>query len=155
MIRRARAFVVVAVALIVLPGGAAAQVVTGEIYEDRNANGMREAGEPALSGVSVRLFGTGVGSVDLTTSSAADGSFGFSPGDGSYDQPYFYVTPWPYPEAANLPSLAEGAEWHRSGWTGAVFTAERLLSVPPAEQEHSARKALERAVSASRELLGT
>jgi hypothetical protein len=80
---------------------------------------------------------------------------GFSPGDGSYDQPYFYVTPWPYPETANLPSLAEGAEWHRSGWTGAVLTAERLLSVPPAEQEHTAREALRRAVAASRELLGT
>jgi hypothetical protein len=79
---------------------------------------------------------------------------GFSPGDGSYDQPYFYVTPWPYPEIANLPPLAEGAEWHRSGWTGAVLTAERLLSVPPEEREHRARKALARAMAASRELLG-
>lgn len=79
---------------------------------------------------------------------------GFSPGDGSYDQPYFYVTPWPYPKTANLPSLAEGAEWHRSGWTGAVLTAERLLSAPPVERERSARKALGRAVAASRELLG-
>ena len=80
---------------------------------------------------------------------------GFSPGDGSYDQPYFYVTPWPYPETANLPPLAKGAEWHRSGWTGAVLTAERLLSVQPAEQEQTAREALGRAVAASRELLGT
>ncbi|NNE20182.1 MAG: hypothetical protein HKN10_17070, partial [Myxococcales bacterium] len=47
---------------------------------------------------------------------------GFSPGDGSYDQPYFYVTPWPYPETANLPPLTKGAEWHRNGWTGAVLT---------------------------------
>ena len=79
---------------------------------------------------------------------------GFSPGDGSYDEPYFYVTPWPYPETANLPPLAKGAQWHRNGWTGAVLTAERLLSVPPAEQEHTAREALGRAVAASREIFG-
>jgi len=79
---------------------------------------------------------------------------GFSPGDGSYDQPYFYVTPWPYPEIANLPRLTNGAEWHRSGWTGAVLAAERLLSVPPAEQQPTARQALGRAVAASREVLG-
>jgi len=80
---------------------------------------------------------------------------GFSPGDGSYDQPYFYVTPWPYPDATHLPSLAGGMGWHTSGWTGAVLTAERLLSVPPAEQQRTARTALGSAVSASRELLGT
>lgn len=80
---------------------------------------------------------------------------GFSPGDGSYDQPYFYVTPWPYPDATNLPSLAGGMDWHTSGWTGAVLTAERLLSGPPGEQERTARKALGSAVAASRELLGS
>lgn len=80
---------------------------------------------------------------------------GFSPGDGSYDQPYFYVTPWPYPDATNLPSLAAGMDWHTSGWTGAVLTAERLLSVPPGEQQRTARKALGSAVAASRELLGS
>ena len=79
---------------------------------------------------------------------------GFSPGDGSYDQPYFYVTPWPYPETANLPPLSKGAQWHRSAWTGAVLTAERLLSVSPGEQERAAREALGGAVAASCEILG-
>ncbi len=79
---------------------------------------------------------------------------GFSPGDGSYDQPYFYVTPWPYPEREELPPLAAGAHWHRNGWTGAVLTAERLISVPLAEQERAAREALDRALSACLELLG-
>jgi len=96
--------------------------------------------------------------ITLEASAAAEEArsigVGFSPGDGSYDQPYFYVTPWPYPEIANLPPLAEGAEWHRSGWTGAVLSAERLLSVRPEEREHRARKALARAMAASRELLG-
>ena len=79
---------------------------------------------------------------------------GFSPGDGSYDQPYFYVTPWPYPDTEDLPPLAVGAHWHRTGWTGAVLTAERLISVPFAEQQRTAREALDRAVAACSEVLG-
>lgn len=91
---------------------------------------------------------------DVDAEEARSIGVGFSPGDGSYDQPYFYVTPWPYPKTANLPPLGKGMEWHRSGWTGAVLTAERLLSVPPTEQEHTAREALGRALAASREILG-
>jgi len=79
---------------------------------------------------------------------------GFSPGDGSYDQPYFYVTPWPYPNTDDLPPLAGGARWHTEGWTGAVLTGEQLISVPPAEQQPTVRRALDRAVVACRELLG-
>ena len=79
---------------------------------------------------------------------------GFSPGDGSYDQPYFYVTPWPYPDTEDLPPLAVGAHWHRTGWTGAVLTAERLISVPFTEQQRTAREALDRAVAACNEVLG-
>jgi hypothetical protein len=79
---------------------------------------------------------------------------GFSPGDGSYDQPYFYVTPWPYPDADGLPPLADGAHWHTEGWTGAVLTAEQLLSTPPAERQRTARHALDRAVAACHEVLG-
>jgi hypothetical protein len=79
---------------------------------------------------------------------------GFSPGDGSYDQPYFYVTPWPYPDADGLPLLADGAHWHTEGWTGAVLTGEQLLSTPPAERQRTARHALDRAVAACHEVLG-
>jgi hypothetical protein len=79
---------------------------------------------------------------------------GFSPGDGSYDQPYFYVTPWPYPDTESLPPLAAGARWHRDGWTGAVLTGESLISVRLAEQQRSAREALDGALKACRELLG-
>jgi len=46
---------------------------------------------------------------------------GLSPGDGSYGDPYWYITPWPYPEdRANLPGLSVGG-WHIEGWVGAVL----------------------------------
>jgi hypothetical protein len=48
---------------------------------------------------------------------------GMSPGDNSYDQPYWYVNPWPRPaESGELPTLAAGAKWHTDGWFGAVLT---------------------------------
>lgn len=44
---------------------------------------------------------------------------GLSPGDASYAEPYFYVTPSPPP--ADAPPLAVG-HWHDQGWFGAVLT---------------------------------
>ncbi|MGB8225093.1 MAG: hypothetical protein WCF10_21080, partial [Polyangiales bacterium] len=96
--------------------------------------------------------------VTLDAATGAEGArsigVGFSPGDGSYDQPYFYVTPWPYPETDDLPPLVAGACWHRKGWTGMVLTAESLLSVPVREQPRRVRQALERGLAACHELLG-
>ncbi|WP_219884757.1 hypothetical protein [Merismopedia glauca] len=48
---------------------------------------------------------------------------GFSPGDTSYNEPYWYVTPWPYPETTNLPALEGGGFWHTENWVGAVLKA--------------------------------
>ncbi len=78
---------------------------------------------------------------------------GFSPGDGSYDQPYFYVTPWPYPSTEDLPSLTAGAHWHTDGWTGAVLTAEQVISRSADEQVQAIRQALDRGVAVSRAIL--
>ncbi len=50
-----------------------------------------------------------------------------STGDAAYDQPYFYVTPWPYPEAGSLPRLGLG-RWQTAGWVGAVLTAGDVLA---------------------------
>lgn len=62
------------------------------------------------------------------TQSGAALGFGASPGDAHYDEPYFYVTLWPRPDAdAHLPDLIEGAHWHREGWTGAVLLGARVL----------------------------
>lgn len=82
---------------------------------------------------------------DVAGEEARSIGVGFSPGDGSFDQPYFYVTPWPYPDAAALPTLDGGAEWHTTGWTGAVLTGDRLISVPPEDQLAHATRALENA----------
>jgi hypothetical protein len=48
---------------------------------------------------------------------------GMTPGDGAYAQPYWYVTPWPYPAdlRADFGALAGGGRWHRDGWLGAVL----------------------------------
>ncbi len=51
---------------------------------------------------------------------------GMSPGDDNYPMPYFYVTPWPYPDAAHLPPLPEPGHWHTDGWVGAILMASKL-----------------------------
>lgn len=75
---------------------------------------------------------------------------GFSPGDGGHPDPYFYVTPWPYPESRTPASLAVG-RWHDAGWFGA------MLPVQPLEDRSSisaflrgAAAALENAVQPAR-----
>ena len=79
---------------------------------------------------------------------------GFSPGDGSYDQPYFYVTPWPYPPEADLPELRRGGTWHTAGWTGVVLTAETLLRERADRRARVVRNMLAEAVQACHAVLG-
>ena len=50
---------------------------------------------------------------------------GFSPGDAGNPEPYFYVTPWPYPERRILSPLVLG-RWHDAGWFGAFFPVNEL-----------------------------
>ena len=54
---------------------------------------------------------------------------GFSPGDAQYEEPYFYVSPYPYPGAAKLPPLPAIGHWHVQGFTAAIAPASRILSV--------------------------
>lgn len=49
---------------------------------------------------------------------------GLSPGDQTYDEPYFYVTPWPYPDTELLPALESPAFWHTDGFVAVVALAE-------------------------------
>jgi hypothetical protein len=51
---------------------------------------------------------------------------GFSPGDGYYDQPYFYVSVYPALTVTTLPALPIG-HWHSRDFTGAIATAGGIL----------------------------
>jgi len=51
---------------------------------------------------------------------------GLSPGDGSYAEPYWYVSPWPTPETEDRPALEGGGNWHTEGFTAAVLPASRM-----------------------------
>lgn len=52
---------------------------------------------------------------------------GLSPGDEHYDEPYGYVTPWPYPsDDVTLPILPARGLWHLDGFTGAVLGARDM-----------------------------
>ncbi|TFG62851.1 MAG: hypothetical protein E4H28_07165 [Gemmatimonadales bacterium] len=55
---------------------------------------------------------------------------GMTPGDTTYVEPYWYVTPWPYPadpDVSALPALPSGAGWHTEGWIGAVLGGEAAV----------------------------
>lgn len=54
---------------------------------------------------------------------------GVSPGDGSYVQPYAYISPWPYPDASKLPAAPHPGRWHTEGFVAIVATGEALLSL--------------------------
>ncbi len=80
---------------------------------------------------------------------------GMTPGDGAYAQPYFYVTPWPYPDAARLPRLGEPAFWHTEGWVGAVIEGTAVVEIKDAEgQEEMLRGAIGNAVDCCLSILG-
>jgi hypothetical protein len=52
---------------------------------------------------------------------------GFSPGDGHYEEPYFYVSPHHYPDAVKLPPLPAIGHWHTRGFTAAIAPASRIV----------------------------
>lgn len=61
---------------------------------------------------------------------------GFSPGDGGTPEPYWYVTPWPYPDPATLPALAAG-RWNTDGWVGAVLESSSLSKEVDTQREQT------------------
>ncbi len=61
---------------------------------------------------------------------------GLSPGDSSYNQPYWYVSPSPVKDdQSELPDLGGEGRWHRKGWFGAVLTGTRLSSYVTSEDQ--------------------
>ena len=79
---------------------------------------------------------------------------GLSPGDGSYNEPYWYVAPWPYPLETNLPELSIG-HWHTEGFTAGVLSSSEALQAndTAAEQEKRLVGFLESAISSGKELV--
>jgi hypothetical protein len=61
--------------------------------------------------------------------------YGMSPGDTTYVEPYFYISPWPYPDASRLPQPPTAAHWHTDGWTGAVLPARALAGLGSADAQ--------------------
>jgi hypothetical protein len=76
---------------------------------------------------------------------------GMSPGDGDYAEPYFYVTPWPYPPHDMTLPAVRGVRWHTQGWTGAVLTGSRLIVVD--SQERAAHDMLRESYEAAFNLM--
>jgi hypothetical protein len=81
---------------------------------------------------------------------------GMSPGDGSYAEPYFYVTPYPIPEGVQWPALAGGGIWRRQGWTGAVLTRSVLVAVGDAPTRRTrAHEFVRSAIAGSRHVIAS
>ncbi len=77
---------------------------------------------------------------------------GLSPGDGTYDEPYFYITPWRFPDRAKLPLPPPIGHWHTVGFTAAVALASSILESTDPQKETEAF--LDAAVEGSLKLLG-
>ena len=77
---------------------------------------------------------------------------GLSPGDETYAEPYLYVTPWPYPEAAALSGLTAGGQWHTQGFVAAIATASGVMLGEAGEAR--TRGFVDEAIAACRTVLG-
>jgi hypothetical protein len=77
---------------------------------------------------------------------------GFSPGDDSYPQPYWYVSPWPKPDPSALPPPSVPGHWHTQGFTGIVATGDDILKL--AERRRDTLAFVTQSVALSRALLG-
>ena len=60
---------------------------------------------------------------------------GLSPGDEYYDEPYYYVSPYPHPDAAALPPLPKLGHWHTRDFTAAIAPASRIVKAKDRKAE--------------------
>ena len=61
-------------------------------------------------------------------------NFGFSTGDSTITEPYFYATAYPTPPGWTAVQLPGGAYWHVEGWTGAMLPYQCLVSATNGRQ---------------------
>lgn len=96
----------------------------------------------------------------LTLERAEDGTasrtigVGLAPSGGGYDSWYWYVSPWPWPNASTLAPLGHGS-WHTEGWTGAVLSGEVVFALPGDERSEVVRAFLHEATASATEALGS
>lgn len=76
---------------------------------------------------------------------------GMSPGDSTYNEPYWYVGPYPHPSPNEWPELPSGGRWHTDGFVAAVLTGTDW--VKENDQPKRLGEFLDAAVRASKELL--
>ena len=88
----------------------------------------------------------------LTVAPGKTVGIGLSPGDATYAEPYWYVTPYPYPNDPVLPPLPENGRWHTEGFFAAVLTGSDLLSGDPTTQRERSERFLRDAVTACRRM---
>jgi hypothetical protein len=62
-------------------------------------------------------------------------NIGLSPGDEYYDEPYYYVTPYPHPHPAKLPALPKLGHWHTRDFTAAIAPTNRILKAKDRKTE--------------------
>ncbi|WP_421654386.1 hypothetical protein [Leptothermofonsia sp. ETS-13] len=78
---------------------------------------------------------------------------GMSPGDTSYNEPYWYVSPYPYPDTDHLPGIEGSGFWHTSHWVGAVLTTSQLVNSGIEANHLQIQVFLDSAIKTSRSLL--
>jgi hypothetical protein len=112
------------------------------------------AGHPGASAVRVWPHHFDIATLLFVEANASKTiGIGLSPGDQSYDEPYFYVTPSPHPPVDSmLPDLGSG-KWHRTCWVGAVLTASDLLRLAPERQAECVAAFEQTALSGARHVL--
>ena len=89
----------------------------------------------------------------ITIGPGASTGAGMVPGDGYYDEPYFYVNTYPQPLANQLTDpLAGSGMWHTRDWIGAVLPGSRVGG-SAAEQEAQVQAFLDASLAACRALV--
>lgn len=53
-------------------------------------------------------------------------SFGMSPGDENFENPYFYVNTWPHVDTSQCAKLSNNALWVSEDWTGAIMLSKHI-----------------------------
>jgi len=78
---------------------------------------------------------------------------GFSPGDDNYDEPYYYVSPWPYPHHSllNNDDLPGRGKWHITGFVSAILTVSDFQDAE--DQQQHIENFLYRAMAISKTII--